>query len=78
MKDTIKILDIDEDSCQAKALSETDNQVHLYNIEPWIYSAFLNLKYDVEVCGDSCGECDVCINVLSFKEVHQSNKSFLW
>jgi hypothetical protein len=74
MKDTIKILDIDEDSCQAKALSETDNQVHVYNIEPWIYSAFLDLKYDVEVCG----ECDVCINVLSFREVGQSNKSFLW
>lgn len=73
MKDTITILEIDEDSCQAKALSEKDKQVHLYNIEPWILSAYLNLKYEVEVFR----ECEECISVLSFREIEKTKK-FLW
>jgi hypothetical protein len=65
MKDTITILEIDEESCQAKAVSESDKQVHIYDIEPWILSAYINLKYEVEVCGVESKE--ECICVLSFK-----------
>ncbi|NBO22586.1 hypothetical protein EBU94_04500 [bacterium] len=75
MKDTIFIIDLDEETCIATAVSKTDNQVHHYDVGPWVLSTYLKIDYEVEIRPEGCEDP---IDVLSFKEVEHHNKFKIW